>query len=158
VNAGHQTMADTDTRVSVIVGACRRDPERWREFDAIYRPMLFAFLRKQGLPEFEAQDVVQDIFVKLLGKIQTYDREKSRFRSWLFSVAHHALVDHARRQASRQKAADGWVDRMLRSTDSESRRMEEDWILFHRRRILELALKRVHAGTSSRVWACFEQR
>ena len=38
--------------------------------------MLLAFLRKQGLKESEANDVVQDIFVKLLGKIQTYNREK----------------------------------------------------------------------------------
>ncbi len=120
--------------------------------------MLFAFLLKQGLQEFEAQDVVQDIFVKLLDKIHTYDREKSRFRCWLFSVAHHAVVDRARRLASERKATDNWVDRMLRATDAENLQMEEDWILFHRRRILELALKRVHARTSRRVWACFEQR
>ncbi len=88
VNAERQTMSNPDTRNSVIVGVCQKDPERWREFDAIYRPMLFAFLRQQGLQEFEAQDVVQDIFVKLLGKIHTYDRAKSPFRSWLFSVAH----------------------------------------------------------------------
>ena len=69
-------MSNSDTRGSVIVGVCQQDPERWREFDAIYRPMLLAFLRKQGLNEFEANDVVQDIFVKLLGKIQTYDRKK----------------------------------------------------------------------------------
>ena len=74
-------MASADTRVSVIVGVCQQDPERWREFDAIYRPILMAYLRGQGLKEFEANDVVQDIFVKLLGKIQTYDRTKCKFRS-----------------------------------------------------------------------------
>ena len=55
VNAGHQTMSNTDTRVSVIVGVCQQDPERWREFDAIYRPMLFAYLRKQGLQGVRCQ-------------------------------------------------------------------------------------------------------
>jgi hypothetical protein len=34
-------MSSADTRVSVIVGVCQRDPDRWREFDAIYRPILF---------------------------------------------------------------------------------------------------------------------
>ena len=48
-------MSNMDTRGSVIFGVCQHDPERWREFDAIYRPMLFAFLRKQGLPEFRGQ-------------------------------------------------------------------------------------------------------
>ena len=43
--------------------------------------------------------------MKLLGKIHTYDRAKCRFRSWLFSVAHHTLIDLARRRASYKKAA-----------------------------------------------------
>ena len=93
----------------------------------IYRPMLLAYLRKQGLKEFEANDVVQDIFVKLLGKIHTYDRAKCRFRTWLFSVAHNALIDHARRLASHKKALDGWAVNVLRATPSDSVRMEEEW-------------------------------
>ena len=80
-------MSDSDTRVSVIVGACQRDPQRWAEFDSIYRPMLFAFVRSRGLDDSDANDVVQDIFVKLLGKIETYNREKYKFRTWLFAVS-----------------------------------------------------------------------
>ena len=49
-------MSIDDTRLTVIAGVCNKDPERWREFDSIYRPMLFAYLRKQGLKEFEAND------------------------------------------------------------------------------------------------------
>src|SRR5262249_19048724 len=113
VNAGLQHMSSMDTRLSVIVGVCQQDPDRWREFDAIYRPMLFAYLSKRGLKEFEASDVVQDIFVKLLGKIHTYDRAKCKFRAWLFSLAHNTLIDHARRRAAYQKALDGWVVHVL---------------------------------------------
>jgi RNA polymerase sigma-70 factor (ECF subfamily) len=151
-------MSTTDTRVSVIIGVCRQDPERWREFDAIYRPMLFAYLRKRGLKEFEANDVVQDIFVKLLRGIHTYDRAKCQFRSWLFSLAHNTLIDHARRRAAYAKALDGWVVHVLRANPSESLRMAEEWVRIHREGILEHALKQVRARTSSQVWACFEQR
>jgi len=151
-------MSSTDTRVSVIVGVCQKDPERWREFDSIYRPMLFAFLRKRGLNESDANDVVQEIFVKLLAKIHTYDREKFKFRSWLFSVAHNTLIDHARRRATHQKAVDGWAGQMLSATPTDSVRMTEEWVRIHREKILEHALKTVRARTSSRVWACFEQR
>ena len=127
-------MSNSETLVSLIVGVCQQDPERWRQFDAIYRPMLLAYLRKQGLNEFDANDVVQDIFVKLLGKIHTYDREKCKFRTWLFSVAHNTLIDHARRLASRKKALDGWVLNVLRATPSDSVRMEEEWTMMHRER------------------------
>ena len=141
VNAGHKLMSSSETLVSLIVGVCQQDPERWRQFDAIYRPMLMAYMRKQGLKEFDANDVVQDIFVKLLGKIHTYNREKCSFRSWLYSVAHNALIDHARRLASRKKALDGWVLNVLRATPSDSVRMEEEWTVMHRERILKHALK-----------------
>ncbi len=151
-------MSSMETRVSVIVGVCQQDPKRWSEFNAIYRPMLLAYLCKRGLNESDANDVVQDIFVKLLAKIHTYDQEKVKFRSWLFSVAHNTLIDHARRRATHKKAVDGWVGIMLSATPSDSALMTEEWVRIHRERILEHALKTVRARTSSKVWACFEQR
>jgi len=151
-------MSNSDTRGSVIHGVCQHDPDRWREFDSIYRPMLMAFLRKQRLDDSDANDVVQEIFVKLLNKIQTYDREKCRFRSWLFSVAHNTLIDFARRRASRKKATDAWVVNVLQPTPSDSVKMAEEWVKIHRTKILHHALKSVRSRTTPRVWACFEQR
>ena len=48
VNRGHPTMSNSDTRGSVIVGVCQQDPERWREFDSIYRPMLICVPAQAG--------------------------------------------------------------------------------------------------------------
>ncbi len=158
VNAGHLTMSNSETRASLIAGVCQQDHERWRQFDAIYRPMLMEYLKKRRLPECDASDVVQEIFVKLLNKIQTYDRAKCSFRSWLFSVAHNALIDHARRVASRKKALDGWVINVLRATPSDSVGWEGEWSVLHRERILKHSLKIVRARVSPRVWACFVQR
>jgi RNA polymerase sigma-70 factor, ECF subfamily len=158
VNDRKKLMSNTDTRHSIILGACRGDPERWRQFNAVYRPMLFAFLRKQRLSESDADDVVQDTFLKLLDKIQTYDREKCKFRSWLFAVAHNALVDKARRRASYKKAIDGWAADVLRSTASDSTKLAEAWVKHHRAKILTHALETVRAQTSAKVWGCFEQR
>jgi RNA polymerase sigma-70 factor (ECF subfamily) len=151
-------MSSDDTRCSVIVGVCAQDPERWRQFDAIYRPMLLAFMKKRGLREAEANDVVQDIFVKLVTKIQTYQRDKCSFRSWLFNVAQNALIDRARRRATRKKAVEGWAAHVLRAGPSDSLAMAEEWVKLHRERILEHALDRARATTSPESWACFEQR
>jgi RNA polymerase sigma-70 factor (ECF subfamily) len=151
-------MANDDTRLTVIAGVRSQDPERWREFDSIYRPMLFSYLRKQGLKDFEANDVVQDVFVKLLAKIQTYDPAKCKFRGWLFSLAHNAMIDRARQRASYQKALDGWAAHVLEATPSDSLRMEQEWVKLHRKRILEHALKTVRGRTSAKAWSCFDQR
>jgi RNA polymerase sigma factor (sigma-70 family) len=158
VNAGRRHMTNADTRVSVIVGVGQQDPERWREFDAIYRPILLAYLNKRGLKDFEANDVVQDTFVKLLGKIQTYDRTKCRFHTWLFRVTHNTLVDHARRRASYMKAMEGWAANVLRATPEDSIAVEQEFQRLHLEKILAHALKVVRGRVSSRSWACFQQR
>jgi RNA polymerase sigma-70 factor (ECF subfamily) len=158
VNAGQHHMASADTRVSVLVGVCQRDPDRWREFDAIYRPILLAYLCARGLNDSDATDVVQDIFVKLLGKMHAYDRTQCRFRTWLFRVAHNALIDQARRQASYKKALDGWAAHVLRATPADSIEMEQEFHKVHLEKILAHALKVVRTRVSSKSWACFEQR
>ena len=163
VSDGKNLMSNMDTRGSVILGVCRQDPERWAQFDAIYRSMLFAFMRRRGLPESEADDVVQEIFVKLLVKIQTYDRTKYKFRSWLFSVAQNSLIDRARRRASHQKALAGWVVNVLQSTPSDSVKIAEEWLKIHRTKILAHAAngnsRTCRPGClAPRVWTCFEQR
>jgi RNA polymerase sigma factor (sigma-70 family) len=151
-------MSRSATRVSVIVGVCRNDPERWREFDATYRPILRAYLRKRGLKDSEAGDVIQEIFVKLLAKIHTYDRGRYSFRSWLFTVAQNTLIDQARRKASYQKALDGWALQAIEASPSDSARMKAEWRKIHQEKILEHALVTARSRTSPRVWACFDQR
>ncbi len=158
VQSGHQLMSDTATLLSLIVGICEQDPKRWHQFNDIYRPMMMDYLRKRGLPPFAADDVVQDVFVKLLGKIATYDRTKCSFRSWLFTVVNNTLIDRARHRASEKKKLEGWVLNVLRATPSDSVKMEETWLTVHKERILKTALKTVRARVSARTWDCFMRR
>jgi RNA polymerase sigma factor (sigma-70 family) len=151
-------MSSTNTQLSVIDGVCRQDPQRWCEFDAIYRPILRAFLHNRGLRDSEASDVIQDVFVKLLGKIATYDRTKCRFRTWLFTIAQRTLIDHARRRASNDRALHGWAAQMLKPSPSDSVKMEQEWTVIHREKILKHALRIVRMKVSSKAWVCFEHR
>jgi RNA polymerase sigma factor (sigma-70 family) len=157
-NRGRTTMSSMETRGSVILGVCQSDPKRWAEFDAIYRPILMGFLRKQRLNESEADEVVQDTFLKLLSKIQTYDRTKCRFRTWLFRVTYNTLVDHARRKAAYQKAVHGWAATVLRATPSDSMVLEEEFQRHHQKKILAHALKAVRKEVAPKAWTCFQQR
>ncbi len=147
---------DTPTRVSIIEGVRGRGPDRWVEFYAIYKPMLVGFFRKQGLSDGDAQDLVQDVFLKLCKRIHTYDRERTRFRTWLFTVARNTLIDHARRHQTQRQAVDGWVTRVLEeaSDDEELQRIEFE--RSHHTRILLFAFEKVRKRSSERAWKCFE--
>jgi RNA polymerase sigma-70 factor (ECF subfamily) len=147
---------DTPTRFSIIAGVQDRNPDRWREFYFIYKPMLMGYFRKRGLSEGDAGDLVQDVFLKLLKRIQTYDRDRTRFRTWLFTVAHNALIDRLRRDQSQRKAQDGWVKNALANPSGDEEEHRREFEKDHHRQILRFAFEKVKRRSSERVWNCFE--
>ena len=58
-----------------------------RHFDEVYD-----FVRRLMRDADEAADVVQDVFVKAMTSLGTL-REESRFRTWLFSIAHNTALN-----------------------------------------------------------------
>lgn len=61
--------------------------------------------RVLGNPE-EALDVVQDAFVKIHDRIDTWDRE-SRFSSWAYRIVTNLAIDGLRRKTRERKAVEG---------------------------------------------------
>jgi RNA polymerase sigma-70 factor (ECF subfamily) len=92
-------MDDTpgsETRVSLL-GRLRREPfdeGAWREFVHHYGPKVHGWCRRWGLQEADAQDVTQDVLLKLADKLKTFAYDPARsFRGWLKTLAHHAWSD-----------------------------------------------------------------
>jgi RNA polymerase sigma factor (sigma-70 family) len=158
VRESHGRTSGSDTSDSVILGVRRHDPVRWQEFCVIYTPILTAYLRKHRLGEDEADEVLQEILVRLLVKIDTYDRTRCRFRDWLFRVAHNAMVDSIRRRACYERALEGWARSKLSELESDRKRMEAYVVRLHHEKILEHALRVVESRVSPLVWACFVGR
>lgn len=65
-----------------------------------YADNLYRFVRKQLRLEEEARDIVQDCFERLWMKRDDVDYLKCR--SYLFTSAYHALVDHTRKAGRMQ--------------------------------------------------------
>ena len=60
-----------------------------------YRTRLLAFVRRRvGSPQ-AAEDILQDVFLKLLTKGGTV-KHPGKLRSWLYQVTRNAIVDHLR--------------------------------------------------------------
>jgi RNA polymerase sigma factor (sigma-70 family) len=65
-----------------------------------YRQRLFAYVRQMLStgPRADAEDVLQDVFVRAYGALRGDDREVN-LRAWLYRVAHNRCIDHLRRPA-----------------------------------------------------------
>ena len=57
-------------------------------------PAVAGYLRSQGVRE--ADDVVSDVFVAVLYGCSSFRGDETQFRRWVFTIAHHRLVDRRR--------------------------------------------------------------
>ena len=63
-----------------------------------YRQRLFAYVRQMlcAGPRQDAEDVLQDVFVRAYGALRA-DTRAVNLRAWLYRVAHNRCIDHLRR-------------------------------------------------------------
>jgi len=156
-----RTSATSNTHFSLLERVCNlRDNRSWSEFDAIYRPLIFGYLRGLKVQEHDAHNVTQAVFYRLMVSLPKFkpDRQKGRFRTYLWRLTYNTLVDEARRRKVRERAEEEWVRRFRDADESESRILEKTFIDRLHQRILGVALSRVQARVSRTAWACFEGR
>lgn len=73
-----------------------------------YWPPVYAFVRRQGIPRTDAEDATQAFFLHLLNSdfVQTADRDRGRFRSFLLkSVSNYLKADYRKQTATKRGGA-----------------------------------------------------
>ena len=138
------------------------DTTAWREFVQLYQPLLHAYVRKRGPGGADADDVVQDVFTRLVSALARFDLDhsKGRFRTWLWQVTQSSLADWGRRRTARSKAERRWAELEVRRvvTDLVTEDEDAEWLEMYRKRILGAALERVKKASQPTPWRCFEDR
>ena len=90
-------MADSHELVSIVGRARNRDIDALEILVDRYSARLYGFLfRMTGHPE-DAEDMVQEVFVRMVKSIARYE-EDGRFEAWLFRIAANLARDRGRRQ------------------------------------------------------------
>jgi RNA polymerase sigma-70 factor (ECF subfamily) len=148
------------TRSTLLMGVRNpADARAWGEFVNLYEPLLTAYIRKRGLREEDARDVVQEVFARLVKALPGFelDRQRGRFRTWLWQICQSALGDWARHRQRQARAEDAWLDRLSEPRPASDADSYGDWAGMHRRRILTFALETVRARSQPKTWACFER-
>jgi len=107
---------------SALVGAARQG-EAWAltEIWQRYAPAVTGYLRGRGAAE--PDDLTSDVFVAVFEKLRSFRGDEGDLRAFVFTVAHHRLVDDLRRRSRRgptisyDAAADG---RLTGSAEDEA--------------------------------------
>ena len=83
-------MAEID--IDLIRGLREQSPKAQRQALERYGNEVFALVARMLPATEDAEEVYQDVFVKVFRNIGTYDAEKSALRTWISRIAYNESV------------------------------------------------------------------
>jgi RNA polymerase sigma-70 factor (ECF subfamily) len=154
-------MADEplpSTRVTLLT-QLRQDPSdqaSWDEFVERYGRHIYRWCRNWNLQDADAEDVTQDILMKLTQKLRAFAYDPARsFRAWLKTVAYHTWRDFEDgRRRAQSAAADRQAEDLLLTLEAREdlvKKLEEAFDL----ELLEAAKVRVRLRVAPHTWEAF---
>lgn len=80
-----------------LVEKARRDPEAFSTLYSRYFQRIYNYVSWRVGSRRDAEDLVSDIFTRALGQLDSFKwRKGATFSSWIFRIAHNAVVDYYR--------------------------------------------------------------
>jgi RNA polymerase sigma factor (sigma-70 family) len=96
--------------VGLLVRRCvAGDAPAWEEIVRLYNRRIYNICYRFAGTSDDAQDLTQEVFIKMYRTLNTYDASKGAFMTWVTTMTRNLLVDHFRKTKS---------DRITDSLDS----------------------------------------
>ncbi len=96
----HRVGITLDSPFETVLAAARTGAE-WA-WETIYRelsPPVLGYLRGRGA--LEPEDLVGEVFLQVVRDLERFDGAEAEFRAWVFTIAHHRLLDDRRGRGRR---------------------------------------------------------
>ena len=98
-----------DSTDALIAACLRGDQPAWDAIVRRYRRKVFNVAYTFVGRHDEAEDLTQDIFLKIFKALGTFDR-RANFTTWIISVSRNLCIDHYRRVRKEREVVDRRVD------------------------------------------------
>jgi RNA polymerase sigma-70 factor (ECF subfamily) len=129
----------------------------WRDLVELWQPILVRWCRGRGVPEHEAEDVVQEVFQAAARNMATFQRPPAGgFRPWLATILRTKVCDYFDRQARFPGAPGGDFPQALHppaaEDDSPDSGTPEELRILLLRRVLDLVREEFQPTTWEAFW------
>lgn len=89
---------DENGAAQVLVVRCRAgDAQAWEELVRQYHRRVYNLCFRFTGSADEAQDLTQDVFIRMYRALDSYDASRAVFMTWVATVTRNLLVDHFRK-------------------------------------------------------------
>ncbi len=139
-------MRDIDTRTPAIDDIIERclggDQSAWDEIVRLYWRKVFNIAYKFVGRHDLAEDLTQDVFLKLFKSLDTFDR-RANFQTWLISVSRNLCIDHYRSVRKERESIARDIDPADLATASPGRSAQAELEARDRVALLRVALDKL---------------
>jgi RNA polymerase sigma-70 factor (ECF subfamily) len=147
------------TRASLLVRI--RDPhdtEAWRQFVQLYASVVYGYLRKRGLQDADAADLMQEVFrsvASAAGRLE-YDPKRGSFRHWLYTVTRNKLYNFLDgRRRHERGSGDSGAQQVLEERAVQTDDAAALWDQEYERRVFAWAAEQVRGEFQQATWQAF---
>ena len=147
------------TSLSLIARLRASEGDAWREFAALYAPLVVRWCQRQGLSEADMADVAQDVFRICLSRSASFRKERpaDSFRGWLCRITHREITAFFRKRTAAAQAHGG-SDFQARLENLPDRRIAEpeaDEVRQETRYLFQEAMRMAKTEFSDKAWQIF---
>ena len=104
------TAALSGDAIETLIQRClRSDQHAWEQIVGLYWRRVFNIAYKFVGKHDQAEDLAQDVFLKIFKSLDTFDR-RANFQTWLISVSRNLCIDHYRSVRKERETIDRDVD------------------------------------------------
>jgi RNA polymerase sigma-70 factor (ECF subfamily) len=113
-SAVERTPAAPVEELNALVRRCLQgDGQAWRQIVESQHRRVYGLCYRFTGSASDAEDLTQDVFLKVYRSLQTFDVDRGSFQSWLTALTRNLLVDHFRRTRAEMTTGSldaGWED------------------------------------------------
>jgi RNA polymerase sigma-70 factor (ECF subfamily) len=135
-----------------------QDHEAWMEFVSLYEPVAYRLLRRHGLQDADAREVMQELFMAVSRSMARWDPacERGSFRGWLRRVARNLIINWLKQRKRRVSATGGsdlqaMLDKLPADSGPETAEFDKEL----RRGLFQRAAEKVRREVQPATWQAF---
>ncbi len=132
------------------------DQEAWKQLSDHYERFIYYVLQQLNVKPSDLDDVAQQALIVLMRDLPTYDRERSRFRTWLKQVIRSTALMHFRKRDSQRDKVQKFAKNMSGDKTEQAPEIdqfiEDEWETY----VTNIAMDRVKQAYKGRAVEVFE--